>query len=247
MPDWLVEKLRCTVFLDVENMESVDPQEWWDSTIGESPEQTVTKPRERDFQFSKDHFGGSVTLQSQPTRADWQLFGKRPEDELPSLPILGPVSEYFPTFLKIVQPWLGNLPPIKRIAFGAVLLIPVRNHQDGYQTLSIFLPDMNIDVEKSSDFTYQINRPRDSSTSIDGLEINRLSKWSVLLARGFTISVLGNAETVELPDGLYAVRLELDINTNPDFKDPLLGKDLPAIFQELVENATEIGAKGDIK
>ena len=61
----------------------------------------------------------------------------------------------------------------------------------GYRELGRFLPAVRLD-EDSSDFSYQINRPR-RSTVIPELSVNRLSKWSVGKFQAFVASETGIA------------------------------------------------------
>jgi hypothetical protein len=47
-------------------------------------------------------------------------------------------------------------------------------------------------------------------------------------------------------EDIYAVRLDLDINTVPDVDNKLEGLDRRKVFELLVDMATEIAHKGDI-
>jgi len=82
---------------------------------------------------------------------------------------------------------------------------------------------------------------------IHGLRINRLTKWSVvrrgtglieLSPHGPKASFFPSAES-------YACRLELDINTLPDYEGELPHDQLGDIFQELVDLGMETAIKGD--
>jgi len=129
--------------------------------------------------------------------------------------------------------WLAGCPPLQRLAFGAVLTRPVDDLLTGYRQISDYLPFVQLDPESSSDFSYQINRPR-NSTVISGLRINRFSRWSV--ARVF-------ASTFDTQIGC---RVELDINTAQEFQGELPQEKLPVIIQELVDLGKEIAENGDI-
>ena len=131
-------------------------------------------------------------------------------------------------------------------AFGAVLLRPVENRQAGYQQIAAYLPHVQLDPEGASDFLYQINRPRNSNSGIPDLRINRLSKWSIAASMESTFS-FGSTSAAHFPGPRhFACRLELDINTVPDFRDELAREQLPQIFQELVDLGKEIAKAGDI-
>ena len=94
---------------------------------------------------------------------------------------------------------------------------------------------------------YRINHPRDSSSGITDLRVNRLTKWSVALRRGVGFSVGPTGVSGVSPgQAFFACRLDLDINTAVDFQSQLSREQLPQIFQELVDLGNEIAGEGDI-
>jgi hypothetical protein len=105
---------------------------------------------------------------------------------------------------------------------------------------------VQLDTENSSDFHYQINRRR-SSKKIPGLSLNRLSKWAVNIAK-FSQLALGPIvqEFVISANDLIFAHAELDINTVPDNQQPISPEQLPIIFSELIELASEIADQGDV-
>ncbi|MDQ7034545.1 MAG: hypothetical protein Q9P01_06835 [Anaerolineae bacterium] len=114
----------------------------------------------------------------------------------------------------------------------------------GYEKLTELLP-FKIDAENSSDFFYQINRRRNSNT-ISNLELNRLSKWSVLKLQTALIRTdIAANQLITLPEA-YACRLELDINTIQNFEGELDQDKLSDLFYELINLGKEIATKGDI-
>ena len=135
-----------------------------------------------------------------------------------------------------------------RLAFGAVLLQPIKSHQDAYKQLGHYLPSITLDPEGSSDFLYQINRRRDSTTGVAGLKINRLSKWAMV---NFMTMRFSSSPELMLYHPSTAttsfVQLELDINTVPDFQGELEREQLPSVFSELVQLGCEIASQGDIR
>jgi hypothetical protein len=140
--------------------------------------------------------------------------------------------------------WFQNAPSIQRLAFGAILNQSTASSQEGYEKLSKYL---TFDLDKdSSEFLYQINRPRKSQNLNLDLIINRLSKWSVNLLAGFILSP-NDMRQYSLKPAEFALSLELDINTAADFSGELQPEKLSEIFQELVNLGQEIANKGDIK
>ena len=108
---------------------------------------------------------------------------------------------------------------------------------------------MKLDPENSSDFSYQINRPRVSATGITDLQLNRLSRWSAVRLSGILVQITAGQPTArvfESRNELYACRIELDINTSQTFTAALPQEQLSARVEELVKLGAEIAANGDI-
>ncbi|MSQ46812.1 MAG: hypothetical protein EXR78_00250 [Deltaproteobacteria bacterium] len=163
--------------------------------------------------------------------------------------MIGPLPESLNIFPQLMTRWLESreCPVTQRLAFGATLWQPVDDQQTGYRQLAAYLPGLQLALEGegASDFLYQINRARNSSSAIAGLRINRLSKWSV--------SFWAIAELPLVPEARFrfhqkgtGCRLELDINTHPDFPGDLPQDQLGQIFNELVTLGQEIAREGDI-
>ena len=130
------------------------------------------------------------------------------------------------------------------MAFGAVLISSVSERDEGYQKISGYLP-FNVDLE-ARNFAYQINRRRKSRLDISGLEINRLSKWACM-ERRTTQFMVGETTTVnDDSPSLFAARLEVDINTVPEYPSLLAPDSLADLFSECLDLGTEIAEKGDI-
>jgi len=121
---------------------------------------------------------------------------------------------------------------------------PVENRAAGYRNLSRYLPAVRLDPEGSQDFYYQINRPR-RSTVVDGLQINRLSKWSVAQFVPITLMLTPQSVQSGVGAGEEACRIEVDVNTAPHGNAELPSARLPEVFGELVRLGEEIVSKGD--
>jgi hypothetical protein len=189
---------------------------------------------------------GKLVLVIQPARIDW-LFTVADAHQMEerSIPTIGSFPQALATFRQLMLRWfaLETCPSLVRLAFGAVLFQPVDDRPTGYRRLAVYLPSVALDPEGASDFFYQINRPRES-TSITGLRINRLSKWSVALHGLAAFSV--EPATITLSTPLAACRLELDINTAPDLQGELARQQLPHVFRELVALGQQIASEGDV-
>jgi hypothetical protein len=240
---WQAENLRLTAFINP--AERIDPSTWWECLVGEAPETKLQKPKTGEQEEKGRFKKGYLALQVQPTRIDWRFSSVLEQEKLlEAFPTLGSFPEALRSFVELMTKWLKMCPPIDRLAFGALLVLPVEDKRTGYRQLSALLP-LEVDAEGSSDFTYSINRPRPSKSGIPNLKINRLSKWAFVVLRLAAVSVgrhVGHAPY----DGPSACRLELDINTAAEFEGELPQEHILRIFDELVDLGQEIASKGDI-
>lgn len=240
--EWKAESLRMTAFPSPGSVLG-EPPNWWETAVGEPPENRVSQPKVAVTQEQGRFSTGVLTLISQPGRIDWLLTGPDKAE------VVGPFEESVETFVPLIIRWFGDAPTLQRMAFGAVLRLPVKDRTDGYQKLSSYLHHVELDPEGSTEFLYQINRPRKSRSGIETLSINRLSKWSVAFTQQATYMVqspeAAQFQLTNLQKDSYC-RLELDINTAPDIQGDLPATDLPEILNELVELGREIATNGDI-
>lgn len=249
---WLAQTLRLTTyqldFSPIPNQPSI-----WSEITGESPNEEQSRPKEGRF-LQRGRFGGwGLDLNGQPGRVDWLLnFGDQGSDEDHTISIFraGAYEEGIQLLTKIAEKWFEHGPPMNRIAFGAVLLQPVDDLREGFGMIDSYLPRLtNIYSESSTDFLFQINRPRTSGI-IPPTKINRLSKWNVIRLGLATVHV-GIAEqlvTSVTPDAeAFAFRLELDVNTPAELRDELPESSRMPMLSEMIELGREISEKGDVE
>jgi hypothetical protein len=242
--NWQAESLRVTAF-PVPGTPIKEPT-WWSDLVGKPPEVRSKRLSQGTFQDEGLIQELKLTLSAQPSRIDWYLTLPEPGEASTALRAVGPLHESLKTFVPLMKSWLKVVVPPQRLAFGAALFQPVEDKISGYVQLRRYLPGIAIDPERSSDFSYQINRPRDSRTEIPGLRINRLSRWSVALRGGTQLRLSPHGvQAFSLGESL-AVRLEIDINTPAEFNGELPRERLCDIFDELVLFGCEIAEKGDI-
>jgi hypothetical protein len=246
-PSWQTESLRLTGFSPPNT--KFDPSAWWLNLVGSPPETETSRPKAGIHKQEGLFEGKLLTLQVQPNRIDWILspIVKPSEEPMETLPTLGSFEDVAKPFIDLMVQWLDVSPPITRLAFGAVLVRLVPDRKAGYVEIAKYLPVVKVDADGSSDLFYQINRPRHSSSGISGLRINRLTKWSVLLFQRFGVN-LGKAEiqTVGYESQESACRVEMDINTSPDFSGELPREKLPTLLKELTDLGRELAIKGDV-
>jgi hypothetical protein len=242
--NWQVALLRLTAFPVPDAQLLQQDFDWWRTVVGESADTKISENKGNKIGEQGTFEKGVLQLIIQPRRIDWHYSVDENEiRESDKIPTLDAFQNALQVFKDIMVKWLAlqTIPPIMRLAFGAVLLQPVEGRKEGYVQLSSYLP-FNLDGENSSDFIYQINRPRLSQTYPDGLIINRLTKWSVLQVKRVIAPL---ARDYPQTDELYATRLELDINTSAEFDGVFNLSDLRTIFEELIELGVEIAVEGD--
>lgn len=244
--EWNANVLRLTAFPSPGS--SVDAVKWWSDVVGGSPDVKNLQPKIGGSNESGSFEGGRLILQVNPSRVDWIFVAKEDlEAGQEVMPVIGPFDSALGKFLPIVKRWTGvdTIPSLGRLAFGAVLLLAVKDRKSAYVTLSSYLHNVKINSEESTDLFYQINRPRDSKGKIRGLKINRLSKWSVLEVNIGIMTPPGPFVFGAAKENIVC-QLELDINTAADFKGTINKGDIQNVFQELVDLGKEIAARGDI-
>ena len=238
--EWKAQVLRLTAFTN-KTIQIPEPS-WWFNLVGEAPDQKFSKPKVGALLEEGKYQAGKLVLNMAPSRIDWFYTVADEQIALESITSLGMFGECVDQFAPVMNRWLSEMcPSIQRLAFGAVVFQPVENHQVGYTQLATYLPCVKLDPD-SSDFMYQINRPRDTRTGIQGLKINRLSKWGVMK---LLLHIMTPTQAMLTDPGLLGCRLEMDVNTAPDYPDDLPGARLSEIFHELVSFSKEITDKGD--
>jgi hypothetical protein len=238
---WRASVLRLSMFS--EDGRTPKTEGFWEAIFDVQPDNTICKPK----MFERVDVGNQndmrVMLQSKQleNRVDL-LFDVLEGSDGNQMAYVDAIK-----FYKQVAPKLLAREEFKnviRLAFGAIIVLPAHDAVSGYKTLCNYL---NFDIEygEAKDLMYQINRPRQSK-SVSGIEINRLSKWSVAtkFSQKFSITPHGAmAEAAELVS--VGCLLDLDINNTPT--DTSIPKsNLLALSDELVSLADEIIKEGDI-
>ena len=239
--DWQVENLRITAF--PENNASVSVSALWKQYIGKKPDETRTQRGQLDAR-GIEYKNGRIFLIEQPGRIEWRYLTK-PDDDSLEFPIIGSLERELNVIADLSKEWLNSsdMFRLNRLAFGAVLLNPVESLHSGYENLREFLPFLNLD--NLSDFNYQVNRRRDSKI-VEGLPINRLTRWNVFDLRQLVLTH-ARQTLVNIADLDFASRLELDINTSSERINSLPSEKLASLFDELVKMGLELSKKGDIE
>ena len=244
LSDWQTEALRHTAFLT--NPCEPTSMNLWESLVGEPPDERNDRPRQQLVKEEGPFLNGRLSVVSRKDRIDWRL-SYDPKSSAEKLPVVGPYSTLQTKFQELMQRWTTQCRPVKRLAYGTVLLLPTKNLYDANRKLDDLLPAVEIDSENTHDFHYRINRRRKSRCGVEGLEINRLSTWSAVNLSKIDVEISSGGEQRIMRSNDIFCRLELDINTAPGFSLNSIEKDsLSEIFNELVELGNKIASEGDI-
>lgn len=243
--EWVAEQFRLTAFV-APAVVNHPAEEWWQEATGSAPEESTAHPKVGVRILASPFLGGKLTLRFEPGRIDWFLTPPEPGPESFGEPLMiGPVVEIVDSFSAIIDRWLrrNDLPSILRIAFGGVARHPEADMRSGYNRLPDYLP-VRIGPD-ATDFFFQINNPAQSQTAVQGLRINRLSKWSISSLVRMSLQ-MGSGMLVPNPAPVlgYALRVELDVNTFAEFQGPLPSNNLVEVYRELVAAARAIVTDG---
>jgi len=241
---WGVETLRLTLFH--QKNAAFPSGDIWEQVTGKIPDSSSEQPKSGTRVVIGDVDGSQLALQLQPRegRIDWVLKSDESPDVTPaSFPDIASV------FLTLMNVFLGrkDVPPVIRMAFGAIVLLPVSSVEEGYSTISNYL-NFDLDGSSSSDFMYQINRKRASKANPNSMG-NRLTKWSVGKVTKHSLAIADEG-LVSLQDPeitSVACRLTLDINTVPHGDAVLSSDRYEPILWELFDWGREIIRQGDIE
>jgi hypothetical protein len=242
---WQAQNLRLIVF-------PVDAQlplqrDWWRELTGNEPDTALRKRMEREEGGLYE--GVQLIVSLDPLRIQWTAAAPIDPQNLPEqTPLLGAFLEKREWFRNLMDRWLTMCPPVKRVAFLGTLFQRVSSHDEGYARLDQYLPHVEVHPD-SSDFMYRVNRRRPSRLGIPDLAINRLCTWSVAKITTDLAALIppGVRRAVERSEEYYCA-LELDVNTIHEYPGSQLPQDrLVAILHELIDLATEVATRGDVR
>jgi hypothetical protein len=246
---WQTELLRLTIFPNPPLV--LSQGNWWSELVGDEPEASNAQPRSGRLTQLGNYKDGQLGLVIQPDRIDWNYTAieDEPSSEGSKNPSIGDFPHALEIFREVMHRWLNlpSSPIVGRLAFGAILSQPVDNLASGYELLSHKYLPFPIDTQGTSDFIYRINKQTTSQVGFEDLQLNRLRNWSVSSRQNFIVSIIqGQATSIPSPfPQMFSIRLELDINTSPDFVGELNRELLPELFDELIHLGAEIAEKGD--
>ncbi len=241
---WDAVSLRMTAFPRPGS--ELTATDWWRSVVGEVSEQQTMNPQSGEFLESGKFGPGILELKISPVNVTWVYRMEDRQQETVRVSI-GDFRTRSREFRSLMDKWfdLDAFSNPIRMAFGAILIQPVRNQEEGFVRLSDYISAISFNPPPSSSFLYQLNRRRESTLDIEDLVINRVMKWSLAQQQLMVHHPDGRVDFASAaPNSL--VHLEIDINTIPEFEGEFDKGCLPKVFGELVELGIEIAEKGDI-
>ena len=241
--EWIAETLRVSLFsTDTVSLADAD----WKRITGQDEAETQQKVGARRTMVGP-YLDGFLSVSAVGPRVDCVLNPKIPtEPEEGYIPSVGTWPAICNEFVNGTADWVGNFQaPVVRIAFGATLLARCANRQDAYKSLIGLLKTVQGDPERMRELSFRINWPV-RSASVSGLALNRLTQWSVLEIRLRLMDPMIGKPVSDDSPSLFAIRLELDHNTDAGWTAPFDQDRLVPIYTELVQLAFENAEKGEL-
>lgn len=241
--DWQAESLRHTSFL----LQPVEPTEknFWELLVGKQPDQRISRANERLTIEEGPFSTGRLHVELRSDRIDWR-FTFDQNSSPANLPTIGSYEEVRGDFQDLLKGWPSVCPPTNRIAYGAILILPVADLSTANNLIQGMMPMNRFNIANATDFLFRINRRRNIQSRAGELSINRISTWSVANVSRILVDLSSSDRAkISTSDDVCVCRLELDINTVPTPNVELDNDSLEDVFNTLVAFADEIAAQGD--
>lgn len=244
--EWLVESLRLSLFSRV----AVEVTEAdWQVLTG----QNMAASRHAiagGYVFSGRHRESQLSLSGTGTRADIVMSTPQLSESTapPSLPCFGRWTDVRDIFVQLTENWkVGERFPVVRMAFGGVLLSRCENRASAYDHLQSLLRSVKIDSTRMRDLVFRVNWPLQSQAA-PGVTINRLTTWSALQfsISQFALEAGGTGAVSPIAHPMFAVRLELDHNTDANRREPFTAEQVGKLYSELVGLASSNALDGEV-
>jgi hypothetical protein len=239
---WRAKVIRFSLFLGA----PVDAAGLWNRVTGEQPVRDEKLPREGVHRQSGPWGDANLDIVSANARMDWLL---TPQVSQTSTAIfIGDLETAVSSFDSAIKKWLDQKPEIEtwRLAYGLIAEFPVPDTRAAYAKLEGLIPSVRLDSANSSEFFYQINRPKQSHAK-PGMSLNRIMKWQSIVQHSYVgaMEAIGTkTPMVQTSEEHFAV-VELD-NSTPINGAPFAPELLSPIYSELRDMALENISKGEI-
>lgn len=243
---WRAANLELIAFV-ADGPPSAIEQNWWADLTGGDCE-SVRRRNERVD--SGNYRGTHLRVSADLIRIRWGVGPVVQVDAAEGFglpPDIGGYAESREWFGDLMERWIReSCPPISRISFVGKLAHWTEGREESYHVLDRYLPSVDVDPT-ASEFQYRINRPRQSTTAVDGLWINRLCTWSAVVFQLQMQVSAGGVSPRQVTQDYNGCLLQMDINTFQDYDGNLPHEQVPAIWRELMLLGDEIARAGDVR
>lgn len=234
--DWSADHLRVSLFSDVAWAEPSDAI--FTGAFDGTPESVTNRPIANESSASGSWSGARLEIKKAFNRIDI-ILQATPVEASP-IALLNDVGNLLPHFVGTVSRWaVAQSQGINRLAVGTRGFLPAIDVRDSYIKVRDLVKVINIDVDRFKEFSFQVNLPVQSS-SVQNVQINRLSNWASLIFRAGLIG----SENSRYLDEKYFVTCGLDINTEAERVEPYAQEDLEPLLSELNRTALQILVDG---
>ncbi len=238
---WQIESIRVTAFVNGQLNPSM--LETWLGVVSENSPSQVNKTPSSFIGVSRSTAGFLRTTWT-ANRLDVMLSSEEPQSSQTIAPISEATSLFDRFFHRI--PEIGELALVDRLALGLVLTFQVPSELEGLEILSPSIVGLKLPLS-ARDFLYRVNHPYESHT-INGVNINRLATWSVGQVQliHFQINPDGSQVQQIISKDPWAIRLELDINTDQTVQLGANSELLRNLMNELAAIAVGVALGGEV-
>jgi hypothetical protein len=244
--DWYAESLRVTFF--VANDWKQEPL--FAAISGVPPQEAIERVPTQLRQETGGVAGAHLTVVQQVGRIDVVLSSVPTNPSVPNenpFSWIGKFVDALAILDGLTDKAAAAVSSALRVAFAPILLSPTATLEEANASLSLLLPFVSFDPANDTDIVWQINRRR--RTESWGL-INRLARWEALQVQvgyiGLNQGAMPSAVPLSAAATGCAVRLALDINTDPANVTPITGTAVKETIIELRSHAVEIAERGDL-
>jgi hypothetical protein len=240
---WLTEQIRVTLFPVHGRTVATNS---WEGIVGTPPNQINREPALAVSQESGPFREGRLSLINQPDRSilvfSAEPFGPTPTTEVLNL---GEPEAAMTRFTPAIKKLLNSETVSSRVGVGVALISPVSSVSEGLRLVFNGL-QMGRDTSDVLDFLFQINVPIPSTTLGGSVRLNRLAKWQVFSLQLITMMIGPEGGQVANSFAQPVIRLELDINTPPNYSETCDAAKIGAVVDECLEAALTLVKEGGL-
>jgi hypothetical protein len=241
--DWTCETIRLSLFSSEAVRLSADD---WKRLTGQNEPEQEQKGSGRHV-FASALIGGQLSLGAIANRCDCILSPiTQAEMSEGYIPSIGQWPSALEHFQMLTEPFLEKLPfPVTRMAFAPVLVHPAKDRLEAYKTLISLVKSIKQPRENMHDLLFRVNWPK-NSTAENGLTLNRITTWSVQQYQLQLFVPDGNSPVTFVNELTYALRLELDHNTDQKHVTAFDAARIVPIYRELTNLALQNAVEGEV-